>query len=132
MLALVTFAFFAVVVLVVVPWAPLKLGLLLGGTYWLARRPMPDDTGPLVLERMQGVVRLRDTAAILVMPMTAAATYAVAWRMDLAELAPDLLELFTVTQVFAGVVAYAVAARVALRMRHRSAPDQPASHTVLA
>ena len=74
-------AYSAIAVLLAVPWAPVKLGVLLGVTLWMMRKASTADAGasPAVLDRLVGRVPLRSTAPILLMAVTSSITYAVMW-----------------------------------------------------
>jgi hypothetical protein len=97
-------AIVAVPVVVAVPWAPLKLAVLLGGTYWLMRRGRDDRSDePTILQRLAGKVRLRDTAPLMLMPLTAATTYGAVWAMNLPDgVLSGLYWVLVATQVIGG------------------------------
>lgn len=111
--ATVTAAYFAVAVLFAVPWAPAKLGILLGGTYWLIRR-VPDGVqtnAPTVLDRLSGTVPLTSTASILIAPVMASIVYGTMWLIDAPEAAlGGLYWVFVAAQVVGGGIAYMWAA----------------------
>jgi len=110
-------AYFAVAVLLFVPWAPLKLAVLIGGTLWLLRRSRGATAGePSIIESLQGRVALRDTALLMAMPVAASAAYAGVWSLGLEESAVSALNVtLVVVQVLAGFVAFGWAARRGLR-----------------
>ena len=117
---IVAVTYFAVAVLFAVPWAPAKLGILLGGTYWLMCRA-PDGVqanGPTVLDRLSGTISLTSTAPILVAPLMASIAYGAMWLID----APDaalggLYWVFVAAQIVGGGIAYTWAARRSLMAR---------------
>ena len=74
-------AYFSVAVLPAVFWAPLKLAVLMWGTWKLMRRSPAPATTPTVLDRMAGRVRLRDTAPLAVLALSAATTYGAIWPL---------------------------------------------------
>lgn len=114
--AAISLAYMAPAVIVTVPWAPLKLAALLGGTYWLMiRRRGARHEEPAILDCLAGKVRLRDTLALLAMPATAAITYSVLWVVDLSDGALGAAYWAMVAlQVLGGTAAYLVAARRAV------------------
>ncbi|MFV1989892.1 MAG: hypothetical protein ACC652_04040 [Acidimicrobiales bacterium] len=81
-LAAVAGIYMSVAVLPGVFWAPLKLGVLLWGTWRLLRRPVSVDAEcePTVLDRLAGRVLLRHALVLMFMPVAAAATYLVLWQ----------------------------------------------------
>jgi len=107
-------AYFAVAVLIAVPWAPVKLGILLAGTYWLMRRGTGQTSqhDPTVLDGLAGRVPLTSTWPVLLAPASAAITYAATWLIDAPEAALGAgYWLFAMAQVVGGVLAYLWAAR---------------------
>lgn len=110
-------AYFAVAVLLVVPWAPLKLAALIGGTLWLLRRSREATADePSIIESLQGRVALRDAALLMAMPVAASAVYAGIWSLGLQESAVNALNVtLVVVQVLSGFVAFGWAARRARR-----------------
>ncbi|MFQ5557528.1 MAG: hypothetical protein ACE5GB_08500 [Acidimicrobiales bacterium] len=129
-------AYMSVAVIPVVFWAPAKLALLVGGTWWLLRRGAPDGEGagaagagePTIIEQLAGRVRLRSVAPILLMPAAASLVYAAGW-----ELAPSDGALTVVygglvgLQIVAGAAAYGWAARRARRTPAPGGIDQAVS-----
>lgn len=79
-----------VAVVIAVPWAPVKLAVLIGGTWKLLRRsPYPVGIGgdaPTILDQLAGRVRLLDLTPLALMPAAAVVTYAGLWplRDDMA------------------------------------------------
>lgn len=122
--AVVSLAYMAPAVIVAVPWAPLKLAALLGGTYWLMiRRRGARNEEPTILDLLAGKVRLRDTLALLAMPATAAITYAMLWAVDLSPGALGAAYWAMVAlQVVGGAAAYLAAARMAVAGTSAGAP----------
>ncbi len=114
---IVSTAYFAIAVLPAVPWAPLKLGVLLGVTIWLMHRGSrdADPTEPTTLDRLAGRVPLTSTWPVLLAPIGAAITYAAVWLVGLPDaVLGGLYWLFVTAQVVGGVVAYLWAARRSL------------------
>ena len=123
-------AYFAVAVLLAVPWAPVKLGVLLAGTYSLMRRRTGQTSadGPTVLDQLAGRISLKSTAPILIAPLTASITYAAMWLIGLPNAALDgLYWLFVMAQVIGGAAAYLWAVRRSLRSLSPRVPDGSAS-----
>lgn len=124
--ALVAIVYFAIGVVPAVLWAPIKLSLLIGGTFWLLRRSAADEQEgePTIFDRLGGSVRLRDVVAILPMPVMAAATYGAVWAIDPGESASVIVYWVLVTgQVLGGAAAYVWAARRALRRNLSASPE---------
>ena len=68
-IALLLLAYAALAVLPVVPWAPLKFGILVGGSLWLLRRSREATADePSAIAALQGHVALRDVLLLLAMP----------------------------------------------------------------
>ena len=109
-------AFFTLTVLPAVPWAPLKLGVLLAGTWWLLQRSRasePPDAAPL-LERLTGRIRLRDTSVLFLAPATATASFALLTLLDHLGLLAAIYWFFTAVQVAVGALAMVWTARQVL------------------
>ncbi len=126
--AFVAIVYFAVGVVPAVPWAPIKLSLLIGGTLWLLRRTAENeqDGQPTIFDRLAGSVRLRDVVAILPMPLAAAAIYGTIWAIDPGESASVIVYwVFVAGQVLGGAIAYVWSARRALE-RSRSGTSKAA------
>jgi len=110
--------YFAVAVIPTVPWAPIKLALLLGGTYWLLRRSTGNYHGDqsTIFDQLAGTVRLRDVVVTLLMPLVAALVYGAIWVIDPGESASMVVYwVFVAGQVLGGALAYTWAVRRALR-----------------
>jgi hypothetical protein len=107
-IVLLLLAYAAMVVLPAVPWAPLKFGVLVGGSLWLLRRSRettPDE--PSAIAALQGKVALRDVALLLIMPAIAAATYWSVWSLELTEGAvEEIFAAVSVLTVLAGLIAF--------------------------
>ncbi len=103
----------AVAVLVAVPWAPIKFGVLVGTALWLLRRSRKASDGePSVIAALQGRAALSDVAILMVAPVVAAVAYAGVWALDLSDKSIEgLMAFFATTQVLAGLVAFGWAAR---------------------
>ncbi len=128
--ALLAAAYFAIAVLLAVPWAPVKLGVLLGGTLWMMRKASTADAGtsPTVLDHLVGRVPLRSAAPILLMAVTASTTYAVMWLVGPGTVALGALYwLLVAAQVAGGALAYGWAARESFRSSAIDRPDHPVS-----
>lgn len=107
----------ALAVLPLVPWAPLKFAVLVGGTLWLMRRSRDVTTDePTAIQALSGRVRFRDTAVLMVMPVAAAAAYAGVWSLELSDgTVQEVFLSISVLTAIAGFVGYAWAARRSLR-----------------
>jgi hypothetical protein len=118
--ALAAAAYFAVAVLIAVPWAPVKLSVLVGGTFWLMRRGAGQTSTdhPTMLDQLAGRVSLRGTAPLLIAPVTAATTYAAMWLISLPDAALGAgYWLLIVAQVVGGAIAYVWAGKRSLETR---------------
>lgn len=119
-LVVVSALYLSVAVLPAVFWAPLKLAVLIGGTWRLLRRPPGPaeavstagagpsaEPEPTILDRLAGPVRLRDVALLLMMPATAALAYAAVWqfRTNVAALEAAYWSFVTV-QIIIGAAAF--------------------------
>ncbi len=113
-LAFVTVAYLAVNVVPAVPWAPLKLTVLVGATAWLLRRSHRHADGPTVLAALAGRVRLRDTAVLLALPAVASAVYALAATVASTTALTVSYWALVAGQVVVGAVAYGWAARASV------------------
>lgn len=113
-------------VLPVVPWAPVKFAVLVGGALWLLRRSREaDPEEPTLFAALSGRVQLGDVVIVMVGPAVAALTYASVWSMELSEEAiQGVFAAFSGLQVLAGLVAFGWAAWRSLR---REATDLAAS-----
>ncbi|MFV1991712.1 MAG: hypothetical protein ACC652_13350, partial [Acidimicrobiales bacterium] len=82
MLVVVAGLYMSVVVLPGVIWAPLKLAVLIGGTWRLLRRPVSESarSQSSILDQLAGRVRLRHAAILMVMPAAAALSYEALWQ----------------------------------------------------
>jgi len=123
---LVNAAYMAVAVVLLVPWAPANLALLLGGTYWLMTRGHEaSHDEPRILDTLAGRVRARDAAVLLLMPLAAAATYAAIWATGVSSaISGTLYWVFVVAQVLGGSAAYIWAARRAFTSQRHTDADQ--------
>ncbi|MEZ5175332.1 MAG: hypothetical protein R2823_03910 [Acidimicrobiia bacterium] len=114
----------ALAVLPVVIWAPIKLGVLLGGTLWLlskSRESTPSE--PSAIASLQGRVRPGDVAILMIMPLVAIATYGVMWSLDLSVVGlQTVYGVGTGIQIAAGLVAYIWAAYRSLRPSEQLTP----------
>lgn len=110
-------------VLPVVPWAPVKFAVLVGGALWLLRRSRqaaPDES--TVFATLAGHVRLSDVALVMVAPVVAALAYAAVWSMELSDDAVQgIFAAFSGLQVLAGLVAFGWAARRSIRSARSTA-----------
>ena len=71
-----------VTVAIALPWAPVRLAVLIGGTWKLLRRQPATQRGEseaVLLDQLAGRVRPRSCAPLLLMPTTAAVAYALMW-----------------------------------------------------
>lgn len=101
--------YMSVAVLLVVPWAPLKLAILIAGTWRLLKRPIwsADMHEPTLLDRLGGKARFRDCLLLLIMPIVAAGTYATLWpQIDRGSALETAYWGLVATQIFAGGIAY--------------------------
>jgi hypothetical protein len=114
-LLLLAYASFAV--LPVVPWAPIKFAVLVGGSVWLLRRSRQATADEsTAIAALQGHVALRDVLPLLIMPVVAGATYAIVWSMELREgMVQDIFETVSALTVIAGLAAYGWAWRRSVR-----------------
>ena len=117
-ISLLLISYAALAVLPLVPWAPVKFAILVGGTVWLLQRSRVHTRGePSAIEALQGRPLIRDVALLMIMPLVAAVAYAGVWSLDLsAGAAEGVFELFSIGQVLAGLIAYVYAARRSLRL----------------
>lgn len=111
----------SVMVLPVVPWAPLKLAVLGSGSWWLlrSRREAFDPAGPTVLDQLGGRTRLGDLVPVAALPVVAAGTYALLWPLRDADAMSTVFWGLVVVQVSVGAVALAWAAFRAVRPSQR-------------
>lgn len=118
LVAIVSIGYMSVAVITAVPWAPVKLAVLLGGTYWfMARGNQVRRQEPNVFDQLAGRVRARDAALLLATPIVAAFSYGATWSLGLHD--GDLqvvFSAFTTAQIIGGVVAFIWAARQTLRV----------------
>ncbi len=116
-IALLLLGYGALAVLPVVPWAPVKFAILVGGSVWLLRRSRGATPGePTAIEALQGHASPRDFALLMLMPVAAAVSYAVGWSFDPGDtLVEGIFTTFSIGQVIAGLVAFVWAARRSLR-----------------
>lgn len=114
--------YMAIAVLLFVPWAPAKLAVMLGGTYWLATRGRIErDTDATILEKLHGRVSARNVSVLLLMPAIASATYAITWMLRLSDgVLQGVAGVFIAAQVIGGAGAYIWAARRAIRQPNRT------------
>lgn len=107
------FGYASLAVLPVVPWAPAKFALLVGGALWLLRKSREANAdGPSVIAVLAGRVRLGDVAVFMIAPVVAALAYWVVWSIELSDGAVQgVFATFSGLQVLAGLVAFAWAAR---------------------
>lgn len=78
-IALAAVALAALLVLPVVPWAPLKLAVLAWATRLALRRVAASDGTPTVIDELAGRVRARHLLPVLMLPVSASAVYAAMW-----------------------------------------------------
>ena len=109
------------IIVLAVPWAPIKLAAMLGIVGWALVRSRRRFEGPTILEQLDGGVRWRDAALIAVMPIAAAATYATAWTGDLSN---GVIEIIFLTMVFLQVAAGASFFTWAVARSFRSRPPR--------
>lgn len=113
-----------VAVLPAVMWAPLKLGALIGGAWWLLRR-VPKCQESDIFSALHGRVLIRDAALVMAMPIASAVTYWVLWAASLSDASVQgLLETMVFSQVIAGAAGLIWAAR---RTRAPAAPRPAAT-----
>jgi len=126
LVGLVNVAYMAVAVLLLVPWAPLKLALLLGGTYWLMTKGRDTNHDePLILDRLAGMVRAKDAAVLLLMPLAAAVTYGAMWASGVSNaISGTAYGALVIAQVLGGGGAYIWAARRSLTTERHMDTDQ--------
>lgn len=123
---LVNVAYMAVAVVLLVPWAPLKLALLLGGTYWLMMKGRDTNHDePRILDRLAGRVRAKDAAVLLLMPLAAATTYGAIWASGVSStISGTVYWAFIVAQILGGGAAYIWAARRSFKTEQRVGSDE--------
>lgn len=94
-----------------VPWAPIKLGAI-GFVLWrlLARTSEP-AAGHTVIDALGGRIRYRHLLPIVLLPATAALTYAALWPLRDGDLMTGLYVGIIGIQVLAGIVALVWATR---------------------
>ncbi len=99
--------YLAVAVVPTVPWAPMKLMVLVGVTLWVLRqsRTRVGDGHPTVLEALAGRVPARRVSVLVILPASAAVTYAALWQLH--------LPLPTATAIYWAMVAAVVTAGAA-------------------
>jgi hypothetical protein len=111
--------YMSVAVLPAIFWAPLKLVILIGGTWKLLRRPdlQSVERRPTILDQLAGRVRLRDVAALLAMAATAALAYTATWQFrEHDALLTTLYVGLVVTQIIGGATAFIWAWRQTRRL----------------
>lgn len=122
-------AYMALAVLLIVPWAPVKLVVLIGGAWrLLKRRPAPETTKTgttddrTVIEQLAGRIKLRHLAPLTLMPTTAAITYAETHNhLDNTDRMSGIYWSLIATQILLGATAYLWAWRQARRLDTTSA-----------
>ena len=121
----------ALAVLPLVPWAPLKFGVLVGGSLWLLDRSRESTAGePSAIELLRGRVAAPDAAILLLAPVFASLGYAAVWELGLSDDAVSgLFAAFSGLQVLAGLAAFIWAARRSLRQPQPD-DDRPATHAI--
>jgi len=126
LVALLNVAYMAVAVVLIVPWAPLKLALLLGGTFWLMTKGRDTNRDePRILDKLAGRVRARDAAVLLLMPLAAAATYGVIWAIGISSaISGTVYGALVIAQVLGGAGAYIWAVRRSLATKQQIETDQ--------
>jgi hypothetical protein len=123
-------AYMSVAVVPVLFWAPLKLAVMIGGTWWLLRRSRRGvaTAEPTVLDSLSGSVSPLSVLPVLTMPAVAALTYWAGWGLPLSEggLA-GIYGALVGLQVIAGGAAFVWAARRAMQVPERvsSLPAPP-------
>ena len=107
-LLLISGAYFSVAVLPAVFWAPLKLAIMLIVTWRLLRHQQaPALQTPTILDQLSGRVRLIDCSLLLLMPLTAAVSYALVWPLrDQAQVLTTTYWSLVWIQVLIGFIAY--------------------------
>lgn len=110
-----------------IPWAPIKFGVLMGGTLWLLRRSREHTTGePSAIEALRGRVALSDVAILMIAPVAAGLAYAGVWALDLSDdVVQGIFATFSITEVVAGLVAFVWAARRSIRSPRGSRGEFP-------
>lgn len=101
--------YMSVAVLPAIFWAPLKLIVLIGGTWRLLRRPAVStaEPGPTILDQLAGRVRLRDVALLMLMPATAVFSYDAVWQLrNNLPLVETLYWSFVTLQIITGAAAF--------------------------
>lgn len=92
-----------VFIMIAVWWAPIMLAAMIGFVAWALIRSRRGADGPTIFEQLDGAVRWRDAVILAMMPIAAAATYALAWTADLSHGTVELAFLAMVyLQVAAG------------------------------
>lgn len=100
-----------IIVVISVPWAPIKLAVLFGLVAWALIRSRRGADGPTVLQQLDGRVRWRDASLLAMMPIAAAATYGGIWAIgppDGALTAIYLSLVFLQVAAGAGIFIWAV------------------------
>lgn len=114
-----------VIVMLTVPWAPIKLGAMLGLIVWALIRSRRQPEGPTIFEQLDGRVRWREAAILLLMPVAASVTYAGAWAADLSDGAIESIYVVSVfLQIAAGAGIFIWAAIRSFRSRTKDALAQ--------
>jgi hypothetical protein len=130
-IVLLLLSYASLAVLPLVPWAPVKFAVLVGGALWLlqrSRRFAPDE--PSAIELLQGRVAINDVAILLIAPIAASFAYAGIWALDLSDSAVSgIFTTFSLLQAAAGLVAFVWAAQRSLR-RPQQATLQPADQVL--
>jgi len=123
---LINAAYMAVAVVLLVPWAPAKLAVLIGGTYWLMTRERKTrQNEPLILDTLSGTVRGRDAVVLLLMPLAAATTYGAIWASEVSSaVTGSVYWILVIAQVLGGGALYIWAARRSLTTGRQTDTDQ--------
>jgi len=111
--------YMSAMVLPVFFWAPLKLAVLIGGTWKLLRREESVVHTPTILDRLAGRARIRDIVLLLPMAASAALTYGLLWQLrDYEALMGGIYIGFIIVQVLGGGAAFVWAWRSVRRARN--------------
>lgn len=129
-IATIAVAYMVVAVLPAVIWAPIKLAVLIGGTWLLIRlsRMQVSQDEPSIIDKLNGHPRLRRIAPILLMPLTAALAYAATWAVrGYGELMGGVYWVLVGAQITVGAAAFIWAGRRAVGRdkRRRSLGKSP-------
>jgi len=104
---------------VAIPWAAPMFAAYVAIQIWVLRRHAQGATGPGLFEQLSGRVRGRHLLALVPLPATAAATYALLWELDLSL---GLIEAVMFTVIF---VQAAVGLVVVIRHIRRTLKQNP-------